>query len=67
MRRQMAERNNTYDAPAGRAALLRRTAAALAVSGLILLGIPARAQIEVPLMLMLVRFCLRTQGWFAHE
>ncbi len=23
--------------------------------------------IEVPLMLMLVRFCLRTQGWFQHE
>jgi ACR3 family arsenite transporter len=23
--------------------------------------------IEVPLMLMLVRFCLRTQGWFPHE
>jgi len=23
--------------------------------------------IEVPLMLMLVRFCLRTQAWFAHE
>ena len=23
--------------------------------------------IEVPLMLMLVKFCLRTQGWFPHE
>ncbi|NQV24089.1 MAG: ACR3 family arsenite efflux transporter [Rhodopirellula sp.] len=23
--------------------------------------------IEVPLMLMLVNFCLRTQGWFGHE
>ena len=23
--------------------------------------------IEVPVMLMLVRICLRTQGWFAHE
>jgi ACR3 family arsenite transporter len=23
--------------------------------------------IEVPLMLMLVRFCLRTQGWFSHQ
>ena len=23
--------------------------------------------IEVPVMLMLVRFCLKTQGWFAHE
>jgi ACR3 family arsenite transporter len=23
--------------------------------------------IEVPLMLMLVRFCLRTQGWFAND
>ena len=23
--------------------------------------------IEVPLMLMLVKFCLRTQNWFAHE
>lgn len=23
--------------------------------------------IEVPLMLMLVKFCLRTQGWFVHE
>ena len=23
--------------------------------------------IEVPLMLMLVRFCLRTKGWFAHN
>jgi ACR3 family arsenite transporter len=23
--------------------------------------------IEVPLMLMLVKFCLRTQGWFRHE
>lgn len=23
--------------------------------------------IEVPLMLMLVKFCLRTQSWFAHE
>jgi len=23
--------------------------------------------IEVPLMLMLVRFCLATQGWFRHE
>ena len=23
--------------------------------------------IEVPLMLMLVKFCLLTQNWFAHE
>jgi ACR3 family arsenite transporter len=23
--------------------------------------------IEVPVMLMLVRICLRTQGWFRHE
>ena len=23
--------------------------------------------IEVPLMLMLVRFCLRTRGWFSRE
>ena len=23
--------------------------------------------IEVPLMLMLVRFCLRTQHWFPHQ
>ncbi|QDU79818.1 Sodium Bile acid symporter family protein [Polystyrenella longa] len=23
--------------------------------------------IEVPVMLMLVKFCLKTQGWFAHE
>jgi ACR3 family arsenite transporter len=23
--------------------------------------------IEVPLMLMLVRFCLATQGWFRHN
>jgi ACR3 family arsenite transporter len=23
--------------------------------------------IEVPVMLMLVKFCLRTQNWFAHE
>ena len=23
--------------------------------------------IEVPLMLMLVKFCLRTQSWFPHE
>jgi hypothetical protein len=23
--------------------------------------------IEVPVMLMLVKFCLRTQGWFEHE
>jgi ACR3 family arsenite transporter len=23
--------------------------------------------IEVPVMLMLVRFCLRTQNWFPHE
>ena len=23
--------------------------------------------IEVPLMLMLVKFCLRTQDWFRHE
>ena len=23
--------------------------------------------IEVPLMLMLVKFCVKTQGWFPHE